>query len=143
MKGAGNLPCQNDFLPDQIGMGRQGGGKKSFGVRMGPIGENEFRRALLNDLSQVHHPDGMAHIPHGRQVMGDEQVGNAQLKLQILEEIHDLGLYGDIEGRYGFIEDNQRGPHDEGSSHGDSLPLTPAEFMRKPVGGVGVQPHLT
>jgi hypothetical protein len=40
----------------------------------------------FNDLAKVHDANGIAHVFDGRQVMGDEQVGEAQFLAQVLEQ---------------------------------------------------------
>ena len=38
------------------------------------------RRPALHDAAQVHHRDAVAHVPDGRQVVGDEQAGQPQAR---------------------------------------------------------------
>ena len=40
------------------------------------------------------------------QVMGYKQISQAQLGLQFLQQVDDLGLYGNIQRGYGFIADD-------------------------------------
>ena len=49
-----------------------------------------FRR--FNDLAQVHHHDSVAEMLDQREVMRDEQISDAALALQVLQEVDDLGL---------------------------------------------------
>ena len=48
----------------------------------GPV-EQLLGRCQLDDLAEVHHRDPVADVPHDRQVVGDEDVGQAELVLQV------------------------------------------------------------
>ncbi len=66
--------------------------------------------------------------------MGDQQVAHRELRLQVFEQIHNLRLDGDIQRRYWFVKNDQLRAQCNGSSHGNTLTLTPAEFVREHVG---------
>jgi hypothetical protein len=51
-----------------------------------------FRGAHFDDLPRVHDSQGIAHVEHHCQVVGYEEVGDAQFLLQIDQEIQNLGL---------------------------------------------------
>jgi hypothetical protein len=42
-------------------------------------------------------------MPDDTQVMRDEEVGQMEISLKILQEIEDLGLDRNVQGRSGFI----------------------------------------
>ena len=44
---------------------------------------------------------------HDQKVMGDEQVRNSQLFLQVLEHVDDLSLDRHIQRRYCLVADNE------------------------------------
>ena len=46
----------------------------------------------LDDLAQVHERHPVAHVADNRQVVGDEDVGQAELLLEIGQKVDDLGL---------------------------------------------------
>ena len=48
----------------------------------------------------------MSHKSDYLWLMGDEKISQIQILLQILEQIEDLSLYGDIQGRGGLIKDH-------------------------------------
>jgi hypothetical protein len=50
------------------------------------------RGAGLHDAAGLHDLDPVAHGPHHRQVVGDEQVGHSGLILDVLEQVQDQGL---------------------------------------------------
>ena len=63
--------------------------------------------AELNDLAQVHDRDIGAEMQHGSEVVSNEEVTQAELLLQVLQQIHDLGADGDVQRRDRLIEHNQ------------------------------------
>lgn len=68
----------------------------SVGMEWPP--EKIFAIGHLNDLSQIHHGDPVADMLHDTKVVGDEEIGEAQLIPKIHQKIKDLGLDGDIQG---------------------------------------------
>ena len=46
---------------------------------------------------------------HHREIVRDEDIGEVILLLQILEEVYDLRLYGDVERGDGFVADDELG----------------------------------
>ncbi len=90
--------------------------------------------AFLDDLARVHDVDAVGHVAHHAQIVGDEQHRHAALLLQLLEQLQDLRLDGDIERGGGLVGDQQVGL--VGERHGDHHPLTLAagELI-----GVGVE----
>ena len=49
-------------------------------------------RRQLNHMSKIHDRDPVGYMAHDQEVMGDKQVGQAQLVLQFIEHIDDLRL---------------------------------------------------
>ena len=62
---------------------------------------------------------------HYRQIMGDEKIGQAELSLQIHQQVKELSLNRDIERRNGFICHNQFGSQRQRTSDADALALPP------------------
>ena len=74
--------------------------------------------------------------------MGDEHVGEALLLLlELLKQVDDLGLDGDVEGGDGLVADDQGGLSRQGAGDGDALPLSAAELMGEAVRHAGVEPR--
>ena len=63
------------------------------------------------------------------QVVGDEDVGEAELALEAGEEVEDLGLDGFVEGADGFVEDDEAGLEGEGAGDVDALFLAAGELV--------------
>jgi len=59
----------------------------------------------LHKLAQIHDGHTVADVAHHAQVVGDEQVGQPQLGLQILQQIDYLGLNRDVESKGRLVAD--------------------------------------
>ena len=60
---------------------------------------------------------------HDAEVVGDEQIGEAELLLEILQQVDDLGLDRDVQRRDGLVADDQLGLERERSCDADPLAL--------------------
>ena len=92
------------------------------------------RGADLDDLAEVHHRDPVGDVAHDRQVVGDEQIGEAELVLELLEQVDDAGLDADVERRHRLVEHDQLRLDRERAGDADALPLTAGELVRIAVG---------
>ena len=63
-------------------------------------------------------------------VVGDEQVGQPELALELLEQVQDLGLDRHVEGRDRLVADDQVGLEDERAGDADALALAAGELVR-------------
>ena len=46
----------------------------------------------LDDAAEIHHRDAVGHVGDDREVVGDEQIRESALALQIAQQIHDLRM---------------------------------------------------
>ena len=69
-------------------------------------------------------------MPHHPEVVGYKEVGQPESFLKLYEKVDNLGLYGDVERRYGLVADDELGVERERPRDGYPLPLPPAEFVR-------------
>src|SRR5262249_17960662 len=65
-----------------------------------------------------------------RKIMGDKQIGEPELLLQVLQEIDDLGLDRYIQRRHRFVADDQLWLDSERTRDTDALALTAGELVR-------------
>ena len=79
-------------------------------------------------------------MPDDGEVVGDEQVGEVELALQVLEQVDDLSLDRDVERRDGLVGDDEVGVEGEGTGEADPLPLAARELVRVARGGIRGQP---
>ena len=78
-------------------------------------------RALLRDAARVHHEGPVAGLGDDGQVVGDEDHREPELRAKPLEELQDLRLDHDVEGRRRLVADDDRGV--AGERHRDHRPL--------------------
>ena len=77
---------------------------------------------------------------HG-EVVRNEEVGDLQLHLQILEQVDDACLDRHVERGDGLVEKEQLGACGEGARDGDALALAAGELRREAVDVVRVDAH--
>ena len=76
---------------------------------MGGPGEQLRRGRLLDDVARVHDRDPIRELDEQRQVVGDEEHGEAHLPLQLLELLQDLALNDHVERCRRLVEQEQLG----------------------------------
>ena len=94
----------------------------------------------LHDLAQVHDGDAVADVAHDREVVGDEDDRQPQLALQLGEQVDDLRLDRDVEGRDGLVGHHELRLQGDGARDADALALAAGELVREAVVVLGVQP---
>jgi hypothetical protein len=67
------------------------------------------RRPSFNDATDIHDRNAVTHVLHDTEVMGDEEVREAQFRLQIEQQIDYLGLDGDVESGDRLVSYDQLG----------------------------------
>ena len=85
------------------------------------------------------HGDLVADVLDDGEVMGDEEVGEAELLLQIHEKIDDLGLDGNVEGADRLVANDEFRFDGEGAGDADALALAAAKLVRETAGVGGVE----
>jgi hypothetical protein len=91
--------------------------------------KNFPRIAEFNDRSRVHHSDPIRNLRNNRQIVGDEEHGEAKLLTQFGQERQDLGLYGDVECGCRFVGNQQLRTIDDGHRDHYSLALAARELV--------------
>ena len=97
--------------------------------------------ALLNDAALVNHRHLVAQVVDHRQVVADEQVGDAELLRQVLHQVEYLRLHRDVERTDRFVRHDQAGPGDQRPGNRHALALPARKFMRVFVQIVAAQTH--
>ncbi len=93
-------------------------------------------RASLDHFARIHDREILRHARHHTEIMGDQKQRQPQLLLQFLQQAQDLCLHRNVEGRRGFVGDQQfRIAH---QCHGDHDPLTQAAGE---LVGILAKPH--
>ena len=93
----------------------------------------------LHQMAQIHDRDAVGNVMHHQQVMGDEQIGHAQLFLQVLEHIDHLRLNGHVQRGDRLVTDDELGVHRQRAGNADALTLAAGELMGIAHGVLGVE----
>ncbi len=97
-------------------------------------------RAELDQLAEVHHADPVADVGDRGEVVGDEQVGEPELALQVAQQVQHLCLDRHVERRDRLVADHELRLERERPRDADPLALPAGELVRIPVDHVGVEP---
>ena len=108
------------------GIGRRrlalrGGGEQMAGVGVARPVEHLRHLALLDQLALGHDADPVGEAADDGEVVGDEQDRHAEPGLEVLEQLQDLRLDGDVQGGGRLVGDQEVGL--VGQRHGDHHPL--------------------
>ena len=77
----------------------------------------------LRERSQVHDTNAVADVLDDGEVLGDEEVGEPQLLLEIVEQVEDLALDRDVERRDRLVAHDEVRVEREGTGDADALAL--------------------
>ena len=138
-----NVPFQDDpaLRLGELRVGHRHRGHQRARVGVAWLGVEGVPLGGLDDLAQVHHRDAVRDVLDHGQVVRDEQVGQVELVLEILEEVEDLGLDRHVERRHRLVTHDQLGSERERASDPDPLALAARELVRVAVVVLRVQPH--
>ena len=84
---------------------------------------------------EIHHRDARADVLDHRQIVRDEQVGEAEFLLQVFQQVDDLRLDRDVERGDRLVADDQLRRHRQRPGDADALALAAGELVR-------VAPHV-
>ena len=93
------------------------------------MGHQFFGLGQLHDAALVDDRDAVRDIAHHRKVVGDEQVGDAALLLQLAQQVEHLRPDGHIQCADGLVCHNELRLHDERPGNADALPLPAGKFV--------------
>ena len=84
----------------------------------------------------------MRHMFDDGEVMADEQKCQAELCLQIAEQVDDLGLHRHVERGNRFVADDEIGFCRKRACNADALALAAGEFMRPTINRIATETNL-
>ena len=93
-------------------------------------GEKLLGRALLNDVTALHHGNARADATHDLQIVRDEQHRDAALPIQTAQKREDLRLHGHVERGGRLVEQQQMRIGDDGCGDHHALELTAGALVR-------------
>ena len=123
--------------PRRVG-GRHGGDQR-LRIRVQRAGVQRALVGELDDLAEIHHGDPAGDVLHHAEVVGDEQIGEPEFALQVLQQVHDLRLHRDIQRRHRFVAHHEPRPQHQGAGDADALALAAGELVREPLAHAGGQ----
>ena len=137
---ARHVALEHDALALRQRIGDRHRREQRLGVRMDrPLVELLGRREL-DDLAEVHDGDAVGDVAHDAEVVRDEDVGQRELVLQVVEQVHDLRLDRDVERGDGLVGDDQPRIQRERAGDADALALAARELVRIAVVVLGREP---
>jgi len=118
---ARGLPCR---VRDRYG------GKKHLGIRMEGIRKEFLGWCNLHNSPKVHDGNPVGNVAHHAEVMGDEEVREVHLFLELTEEVENLCPHRNIKGRDRLVAHHEVRFKDERPGDTDTLPLPSGELVR-------------
>ena len=118
-------------------------GRAEQGLRVGMLGlfGHLSSGTGFDDLAPVHYGDAGGEIAHDRHGVRDEEVGEAEVALQLCEQVNDLGAHADIERGDGFVGHDEFRAQGQRAGDADALALASAELVWKAAAGGLVHAH--
>ena len=95
----------------------------------------------FDDGAQIHDRHAVGDVAHHCQVVGNEQQREAKRTFQFTQQIDDLRLHGNVEGRDRLVADDELWTHDERPGDADALSLAAGEFVGVATPVVAREPH--
>jgi hypothetical protein len=124
-----DIAGQDDAAAAGAGVEGWHGGDQGLGIGVSRQAGDGAGRAGFDDVAEVHDRDAVAEMfDHGK-VVSDEQVSQAALFLEILQEVDHLRLHGNIKRADRFIADDEARFDGEGAGNADALALAAAELV--------------
>src|SRR5688572_31542547 len=95
----------------------------------------------LDDLAEIHHGNAIANVFDNAEIVRNEEIRQAELFLQILQEVEHLRLNRDIERGNRFVAHDELGLDRQGARNAQALALAATEFVRIARGSRRRQAH--
>ena len=103
------------------------------------IGKEIFRISELHNISKIHNTDRIGNMFHYGKVMGDKEIRQFELLLQILQKVNYLCLNGYVQCGNRLIADYELGIQSQSSRNTDSLSLSAGKLVWIPSLMEGLQ----
>lgn len=142
MDRGGDIAGQEDALALGGGRHRWNRGEQNLSVGMLRRAANGAGFTGFHHTAEVHNDDALAEVFDDGEVVRNEQVGEATVPLDVLEEIDHLGLDADVECADRFVTNDQTWFHGEGTRDADALSLSATELVGETARDVGGETDL-
>ena len=103
--------------------------------------EHRVRIADLDQPAEIHDADAVGDVAHDRQVVGDHQIAEPVLALQVVHQVQDLALDRDVKPGRGLVGDHQLRPQRQRPCHAHPPRLPARQLVRVAVEEIARQPH--
>ena len=113
------------------------GAQKAAGVLVSGVHEQLDGGSLLYHLTGIHDGDVVGHFSHQREVVRDENHGEAELGLKVVQKLDDLLLYRHVKSGGGLVGNDHLGIAGERHCDEDTLALATGELVRIALKGTG------
>ena len=120
-----DISGEADFFHARVGVELGHGREQRLRVGMTGMIEHLLGRATLDNTPEIHHGDLIRQVLDNPQIVGDEQIRQPQVGLELGQEVEDLRLYRDVKRTGGLVADEEVGLDGEASCNTDTLPLAP------------------
>ena len=107
------------------------------------MAEELFSLAQFHQAAQVDDRNAVAYETHDRQIVRDEQVGQAALLLQFRHQVEHLRADRHVQRGDGLVRDDELRLHDQRTGNADALALAAGKLMRETAGELGQQAYFT
>ena len=94
------------------------------------MGEQRTARRELDNSTEIHHRDAVRDVLDDCEVMRNEKIGQAELRLQIDQQVDDLRLHRHVERRDRFVADDHLRLDGKCARDPQALPLSAGKFVR-------------
>src|SRR5512136_73658 len=84
---AGHVPWQDDPVSPEVRVWDRDDREQSLSVRVDRTREQLVLRGVLGYLAEVHDRNPVAHIPYRAQVVRYEQIGQAEVPLEVVQHV--------------------------------------------------------
>ena len=139
----GGVVDQKLLLLLQLGVRDGHCGEQRLRVGVQGTGKQLLRLPELHHAAQIHDHDPVGNMPHHRQRVGNEEIGQIVFLLEVLQKVDDLGLDGHVQGGHRLVADDDLGLEDQTPGDADALALAAGKGVGIPAQIGLVQPHLT
>ena len=129
--GAGHFAAQHRAARGLVDVRQRHRREQRLRVGVQRVSGQVARVRQFDDLAKVHHGDAVAHVfDHGK-IVGDEDIGQVQLLLDVLHQVEYLRLNGHIQRRDRLIADEQVGADAQRAGNAQALALAAGKLVRK------------
>ncbi len=137
----GQIALEHDPLAAHGRVRHRNGRQEGLGVRMGRRLVQLVGIRQLNQLSEVHDPDPRRKVLDDRQVVGNEQVGELELVLEVAQQVEHLRLNRHVERTDRLIAHDEARSQGQGARDSDALALAAGELVRVAVNVLLIETH--